>query len=228
MAYDPLNAYGDRLVPTTGTHGGDIAGQRIDELDEQAIQYVLRNRADQPVCIDLGCGLGWQGARFAMLGARAFLFDLLPESQLVQTLRAAPGIELQYAAVDLRTVRADALPANIGMAFSQRFIHYVRYREAVTLVKKVAARMVPGGQFLVSASGIDSELGTQYRGKNVDIGERFAPLHPAVQQKHGIFEHVCLYSQDELNGLMVSCGFRPVESWTSSFGNIKSVFQRAP
>ena len=33
--------YGDRLVATTGTHGPDIASQRIDDLDRRALEAVL-------------------------------------------------------------------------------------------------------------------------------------------------------------------------------------------
>ena len=59
-----LNLYGDRPISTTGAHGIDVASQRLDALDKEALEQVLQS-GERLSCIDLGCGFGWQGVRFA-------------------------------------------------------------------------------------------------------------------------------------------------------------------
>ena len=220
-----LNVHGDQMVPTTGLHGADIASQRLDELDKRAIRYLLDFEAPHPVCLDVGCGLGWQGARFATMGAEAHFYDLIPASGLITTLQEH-GLRITYVRGDLRLPIRD-FPADVALAFSQRFVHYLRYTEAKTLIAAIGSHMLADALFFVSASGIDSELGDKYRGKGVNIKDRFAPLSLSNQKKHGIFEDVCLYNEKELEQLMLSCGFRTQTVWRSTFGNIKGVFSRS-
>ena len=72
----PLNLYGDRLVATSGRHGGDIASQRIDELDRACLEFCL-SLGPGVAAADIGCGLGAQGFRLAALGAAVTLCDPL-------------------------------------------------------------------------------------------------------------------------------------------------------
>src|ERR1700683_4029081 len=106
LRHEQLNLYGDVLVPTTGTHGADIGSQRIDDLDKHALNHLLTLEESRISAIDLGCGFGWQGARFSMLGASAHLYDLLPPSPLVKSLSVEEPLELYYSSCDLRRLRA--------------------------------------------------------------------------------------------------------------------------
>src|SRR6478672_1212817 len=65
----PLNRYGDTLIQTTGSHGADISIQRMDDLDITATSYALelRKKKANSAALDLGCGGGVQGLRFASL-----------------------------------------------------------------------------------------------------------------------------------------------------------------
>ncbi len=119
MSETDLNLYGDRLISTTGSHGADIGSQRLDELDKEALLHILSLQTPRTVCLDLGCGLGWQGSRFAMLGAAAYLFDLLPESALVATLREKANLNLSYRQGDLRLLQGKVFPSQVHIAFSQ-------------------------------------------------------------------------------------------------------------
>ena len=55
--------------------------------------------------------------------------------------------------------------------------------------------------------------------------ERFAELAEKMQAKHRVREPVCLYSKDELEGLILARGFTAIRTWTSPFGNVKGVFE---
>ena len=221
-----LNDHGDRMVPTTGSHGADIASQRLDELDRRALRAVLDHGGPPPVCVEYGSGLGWQGVRMALLGARAVLVDQLPCPPLVARLRGMAGVAIDYHALDLRALRAEHLPAAIDIAFSQRTMHYLRHAEARRVVESTAARMTPAGLFFVSASGLASELGDGYAAAGVPIADRYGPLAPAMRDHHGIAEPVCLYTEDELAALMRAAGYAVEALWRSPFGNIKGVFRR--
>ncbi len=221
-----LNDHGDRLVPTTGRHGADIASQRIDELDRRALRAVLDHAAPAPVCVDYGSGLGWQGVRLALLGARVLLVDQLPCPPLVQQLRGVDGVDLDWRTLDLRALRADDLPATIDLAFSQRTLHYLRHAEARHVVATTAARMASGARFFASVSGLDSELGDGYAAADAPVAERWAPLATVARERHGIAEPVCLYTEGEFTALMADGGFDADAVWRSPFGNVKGVFVR--
>lgn len=221
-----LNLYGDSLVETTGTHGPDIASQRLDDLDKRALDAVLRSD-ERPACVDLGCGFGWQGLRFALLGARSYLFDLQREPAVIAQLRAETKLPITFWSGDVNAIAEADLPPQVDIGFSQRFIHFLRFEQATALLSRVAARMQPGAPFFISGTGIDSELGDGYAGKECSVASRFAPIKPEMAQKHGILEPVCLYNEDDLSLLMSSAGFERVEIWRSTFGNIKGVFQKS-
>ena len=226
MTQGALNLYGDALIETTGTHGADIASQRVDVLDRAALAHVLQVTAERPVCLDLGCGFGWQGVRFALLGARAHLFDLLPPSRLVSAVAAEPGIALAYDQADLRELARLALPPAIDVVFSQRTLHYLPYDAARALLSLLAGRMGEGAMLYVSVSGLASELGAGYPHAALPIAQRGAPLAPAMQRRHGIAEPVCLYAPEELAALAQGCGFGAERVWVSAFGNVKGIFVR--
>jgi len=226
MSEKPLNQYGDVLFPTTGTHGGDIASQRLDDLDKESIRAVLALEDPRIACIDLGCGFGWHGSRLAMLGADVRTYDLLPESILLRVLRENAQLQLVHCAGDLRRLKLQDLPERVDQAFSQRFIHYLTYSEAQHLIQTVAKRCSPAASFYLSASGLNSELGQHYGGSSVEVCNRFSPLSPKMQSKHNIWEPVCLYTEADLTELMASSGFVKCRVWKSAFGNIKGVFRK--
>lgn len=220
----PLNVYGDRLVSTTGRHGPDIASQRVDDLDRRALMHVLQHPGS--VCVELGCGSGWHGLRLALLGASVHGYDLLAEPPVFEALRREAPLALRFVTKDVTQLREADLPARVDVGFAQRFIHFLPFEEALTLLRLVAAHMPRAAQFFISGSGLDSELGDGYAGKSDPLGARFAKLAPAMAEKHGIFARVCLYRAAELETLMQRAGFAPVEIWLSEFGNVKGVFEK--
>jgi hypothetical protein len=223
---DDLNSYGDCLITTTGTHGADIASQRLDDLDFRALGNILERGGRPCTAVDIGCGFGWQGARFAMLGADAHLFDLLDEPLLVRTLREEFRLPLRYTSGDVTAIQTADLPTRIDLGFSQRFVHYLRFGDATVLLQRFASKMPAASKFYISASGIQSELGEEYPGRMFPVATRFVQISPRMQARHGIIEPVCLYDEADLIALMANAGFSVVDIWSSPFGNIKGVFRR--
>lgn len=222
----PLNLYGDGLVKTTGTHGADISSQRMDELDIAAMQYALKGKEKmRGAAIDLGCGIGIQGLRFASVGFKTVLIDCLP---IESTVLKASGIDqlfpISYLMVDARKLGKPDLPDEIALCYSQRFIHYLRFGDAVALLKLIRSKMPNGAKLFLSASGVGSELGEGYVAREQELALRFAPLATNMAAKHDIHEPVCLYTQNDLIALCQSAAFRTEEVYSSPFGNVKGVF----
>jgi hypothetical protein len=225
---DPLNIYGDGLVTTTGKHGADISSQRMDDLDVEAILYALKVKGTKGAALDLGCGIGFQGLRFASLGLQAVLVDRMP---VEMTVLSASGLEdllcISYLSKDARELTRAELPAEVSICYSQRFIHYLRFDEAVLLLRLVRGLMLPDAKMFLSASGLLSELGDGYPGKSQRLSERFCPLAAPMAEKHNIHEPVCLYTPDDLVALCLSASFSCDRIYSSAFGNVKGVFTSA-
>jgi hypothetical protein len=223
-----LNDLGDRLVPTTGRHGADIARQRLDALDRAALRHAIGLELPA-TALDLGGGHGMQALRLAALGLDTWLIDQLPRAQTVLGIAGlAEALPLRHLQIDARALAAGDLPDAIALCCSQRFIHYLRRAEALALLRLVRERMRPDARLYLSASGLDSELGDGYAAARVPVTERFASLSPLMAGKHGIHEPVCLYAPHELESLAEDAGFVCEEVSASVFGNVKGVFTCAP
>jgi SAM-dependent methyltransferase len=213
---------------TTAAHGVDISSQWTDELDLEALRFVVSSKIPKRVALDLGCGVGTQGIRFAVLGCRSVLYDVVDIGERVERVKQALGIQaLEFRNLDLRQAVPEDFPAQTGVAYSQRFIHYLRFEEASRLLAVLASRLCPGARLFISASGMQSELAAGYAHATQPVEERFAPLAEPMQAKHRVREPVCLYTKEELERLVLGQGFTAIRTWTSPFGNVKGVFERA-
>jgi len=214
-------------VDAATSHGAEIAAQWLDELDRETLRFVVSSQMPKRVALDLGCGLGVQGVRFAVLGCKSILFDVVDIEQRMERIRQALGIQnLEFKQIDLRNAGPEDFPAEIGVVYSQRFIHHLRFDEASHLLSVLASRLCANGRLFISASGIGSELGLGYADCGTAIEGRFAPLAAEMQAKHGIREAVCLYAIEDLERLVLAHGFAAVRTWTTPFGNVKGVFER--
>ena len=220
-----LNKYGDKLIQTTGSHGADISAQRMDDLDKKALKYVLRNAEKNLKGLDAGCGYGIQSVRFALLHVEMHLIDMLDMQQRIRNISKNLFLtnKLIYIQKDIKEINATDLPPNIDFVYSQRFIHYLTYDEAKTFVSTISKLLKKKGVVFISASGIHSELGTNYKGNNLHIEKRYCKLSPSIASKHNILEKVCLYSKEELSALLRENKLMIQEIWESPFGNIKAI-----
>jgi SAM-dependent methyltransferase len=209
------------------SHGADIAAQWVDELDLETLRFVVSPKISKRVALDLGCGLGVQGIRLAVLGCKSVLYDVVDIGERIERIKQALGIQnLEFRQIDLRQATPEDFPADIGVIYSQRFIHHLRFDEASHLLRMLASRLCPKARLFVSASGLGSELGAGYTDSGVAVEHRFAPLASEMQVKHEIREPVCLYALEELERLVLAHGFATIRTWTTPFGNVKGVFER--
>ena len=219
-----LNAYNDLLVENFGK-GADIASQRLDALDQACLAEAIERDANGPfLLVDVGagrCGFINLVARKTKNG-RLVAVDLEDFSEY-----AAPGItflqrNLLDASAHIRT------PCSI--LYSQRTIHYLRHCDALQGLRAFSVIMEPGSTLYLSASGMDSELSHGYADAQRPVDERYGYLSNAMQEKHGIRQPVCLYSQDELAALVTGAGFLVTDLSRSTFGNVKlkAVYRPAP
>ena len=225
-----LNMYGDVKLCSHTKFGQDIASQRFDELDRSCVRFALNlldkgRKANK--AIDLGCGKGIQGVRLGMMGFETVIYDIEHMPNLIEEVRKLyPLCKIKKIRADLQNIKADFFPQGIDICYSQRFIHYLRFNDAVLLLKKVFANMRPGGRLFISASGLHSEIGKAHPQCNLAVSERFAKIERVMADKHDIHAPICPYSESELVELCRAAGFALIAADTSEFGNVKAIFER--
>lgn len=211
---DKINAYGDARIATKTGHGVDIATQRADDLDMMAVEYV-RAFDGKPKALDVGCGQLGQSHRMADAGASVLAMDIEDYSSAVgdnQSIRFVKGSVLEKPAL-----------GTFDLVISQRMIHYLTYTQAGEMVAWMRGLVPKDGKLYLSASGLNSELGNDYPGVLVPIGNRYAQLSTEMATKHAILAPVCLYTDMELASLVEMNGWVIEKVWLSPFGNVKLV-----
>lgn len=145
---------------------------------------MLALSADDNFAVDLGCGSGIMGLRFSCLGVETILIDTLPVHEtLLKTLSLQNILRLKFVQQDARHLSHDQLPSRVGLLFSQRFVYYLKYSEALDLLKTLKAVMSLSARLFISASGRNSELGDGYGGSD-DLKQRFSEFAPETAGKH--------------------------------------------
>jgi len=223
-----INKYGDKLLHTTGTHGADISSQRLDELDISSLIYALSLTEKNKTAIDIGCGKGIHSIRLALLGINVHLYDIMDISKQINDIKEvlslnATSLIFNHLGIEYAKFESDIL---FDIVYSQRFIHYLTYQEAMILMKKLYQHTRIDGQIFISASGMSSELSQNYSNYKEPINSRFGLLSSEMAIKHEIKEPVCLYHLHELEELLTSTGFKKVQIKLSSFGNVKAIFKK--
>lgn len=221
---EPLNQWGDEEIETTGTHGSDISSQRIDGLDEKSLRFALDLREEEATAVDIGSGLGAQGFRFSTLGVDTTLIDRLDIEDRVGMLDGLFEIgDIEFVQKDVRDLMPVDFPDNLKLAYSQRFIHYLRWGEAKELLELLAEQLDQDGMLFLSASGLNTELGDGYPDREKPPEDRYSSLASDMAEKHGIYPEVCLYSTADMERILTETGFRVRDISTAGFGNVKAV-----
>jgi SAM-dependent methyltransferase len=229
MSETSINNYGDQRIQTNTGHGVDIATQRADDLDLAAIAHIESIKPDvkqgRAHVLEIGCGFGGQAVRMAKAGAKVLATDLEDYSEHVAQLSS----DVSEGSVDFLQAKIEDLSQVLGcterfdVVMCQRMIHYLPWAAAVASLRSLRSVAKHGGRLFISASGLLSELGQGYEGKDVAIPERFHRLEEAMATKHAIFPRVCLYTEAEMIALLTETGWEPVKVFSSPFGNIKAI-----
>lgn len=205
----------------TGSHGADIAAQRIDDLD-RACLFACTSPHQSVYALDLGCGSGAHTLRMLQAGAHVTALDIGDYAATFQKYSDEFPGAVQFIRADISNLDVLNLsPLNI--VYSQRTLHYLPFEEALRVLRLCAKLSQRSVRFYLSASGLSSELATDYPHLRVRVLSRFANLAAAMAEKHGMHSPVCLYSQEDFTYLLMEAGLRPLRVWTSPFGNVKAI-----
>lgn len=227
MSSQSINLYGDRRVATSTGHGIDIASQRADDLDLMAIEHIntMVSGRRQVFAIDVGCGHGGQAARMAKAGAFALAIDNTDYHEQITESMRREGIFSNFGFYQL-SVEGEAELGPFDVIVCQRMIHYLRHDAAKAALGWFYRIGSDDARLFISASGMDSELGDGYEGKELPIPDRFSTLAPAMADKHSIHPPVCLYRKEELEALVSGAGWIVEKAFLSPFGNVKVVARK--
>lgn len=233
-----INNYGDKLIQAGKGHGADIAMQRPDDLDLLSVSECenLLVRGLTPVILDLGSGRGAQCMRLMNAGAKIGIacdiedftadFESIPFKPNNKFEQKTKFLIASFCNENLKSELMEITNyAKFDIIVFQRAIHYLTYKDAMDCLKRILGLLSPTGKLYLSASGLGSELGDDYPGSNYSIENRFDYISLPMQAKHGIHAPICLYKTDELTKLCQDSGFKILNAYESSFGNIKMVAQ---
>jgi hypothetical protein len=115
---------------------------------------------------------------------------------------------------------AGRLPHGRQVAYSQRFIHYLRFEEASHLLAILADRLCAKAGCSSRRLDWGASWGPDIRARQRDR----APFRSARQRDTGEApdsQPVCLYSIEDLERLVLAHGFVAIRTWNTPFGNVK-------
>ena len=202
----------------------------MDELDLRTLKYGLglgRRKRKFANFVDLGAGLAIQSVRMALNGYQAFAYDLIAAPQTLASIARSYQVgRVTYITGDLSKLSVSAFPRSIDIIYSQRFIHYLTFEDAVSLLARLATRMKKGGHLFLSAAGFDTEIAQQHPDRSKPIAERFSVIDSEAARSHSITAALCIYRVQELELLADLAGYATVDSWITEFGNVQGVFSK--
>ena len=214
--------------PSTSGFGLDVACARADELDDLCAKFVAElfgQTGIAPLVLDVGCGAFGQSMRLCAAGAVVTAVDINP--RLLSTYSNFTSQMLKdritFICDDVRSMAFEGTNSAFDVIYSQRMLHYLKWNDALALLKKLTTASRPNARFFCSVSGLQSELGLGYTDASLAVTDRFCMVAPDTAHRHQIFEPLCLYTMNEFNQLVKRADLRVVRVWQSPFGNIKAI-----
>lgn len=199
-------------------HGVDVAANRADSLDKQALAYIVANPG--ATVVDLGSGVGGQSARMVEAGARVTAIDQFDFSSEFESYGYSTDT-LRFVCGDVRSDGVLSEDSLYDVALCQRMIHYLRYDEAASLL--IRLRKIVRHRLYISVTGTGSLVGDTYKAAIVPIAQRFSQLSALGQEMFSISEPVCLYSETEFKDLLIDTGWQIDSCRVTAFGNIQAI-----
>lgn len=203
-------------------HGMDVAINRADDLDK--ILLTVIGQTTNPSVIDLGCGAGGHSLRLLAAGAVVTAIDKHDLSYQIKSEIEKRGLtseNFEYIHGDITGLKDLVRNQKFSHAYCQRTIHYLKYFDALVLLKTLYE--IVEKNLYISVTGTDSQIATNYPHINTSLHSRFSTLHPVQAEIFGIHEPVCLYSEKEFEQLLQESGWKIERIWKSAFGNVKAI-----
>jgi len=219
-----LNLYGDEKKFKSPGHGADIATQRADDLDNMAIDF---SKSYMQV-LDIACGQGGQTIRMAKKKCYVLGIDKEDFSDDILELAKKEKChkKVSFLQVDIQKDFLLEKTDYYDIVIFQRAIHYFSYQTALKIMNNIHRLMKHKSRLYISASGINSELGDNYREAPNIIEERYKPITKIMQEKHNIYGNICLYNETDIKKLANDSQFIPLKIFSSPFGNIKAILEK--
>ena len=201
-----------------------------DELERYALEEcVKRQRIDHRVTVlvisDKRCETA---PKFAALGADVLLAGLPEFARVIEGRILASGRREQnaYLPTTLQTLPAELPGEPFDLIYIRRGVCGLRYPDARDVIQGLKQRLRIGGKLYLSVLGLHSELGQDYADAEQPVERRFAKLAPALREKYGIRQPVCLYSERNLFMLLLEAGTSVLRTLTTTYGNVKGIAVR--
>ena len=201
-----------------------------DDLERFALEEcVKRHRVDQRVSAlvlpDKRCEMA---IKFARLGAQVVVAEQAELKSEIDGRILAAGLrdEIRFATCTLPALPDELSGEPYDIIVIRRGLCSVPYEDARRLVRQMLLKLKIGGKLYVSVLGLHSELSEGYAAGEAGIDERFSELAPALAEKYGIREPVCLYSERNLFMLLLEAGASVLRTLTTTYGNVKGIAVR--
>jgi SAM-dependent methyltransferase len=215
------NSSKNKKYESFGGLGIDVAINRADDMDRFCLDEIKLQ--DKPAVLDLGCGAGGQSFRMVEAGALVVAVDKGSFSKRFEEYKTKNNFDskkLKFIQGDVTNV-LELSEGAFSLVLMQRTIHYLKYQDAVKLLKDL--REITEKKLFISVTGIGSGIGDEYEGKEIPLAKRFCKLNEFTANIYSIHEPVCLYTKEEFVNLLETAGWKVDRCWESAFGNIKAV-----
>lgn len=217
----PINIYGDEFRPNSN-HGIDVSSQRADDLDMRCLAHIgARSEISTPKFLDLGAGRCGFSNRVMIRAPKA---EVVAVDMANYAESAASGVQFVHS--DILSFLVDQPAESFDVIYSQRTLHYLLPEKAKQVLLRANFTTQKNGRLFLSASGLNSELGTEYPHAHKAWPDRFSRLSREMSEKHGIHEPVCLYTENDLVNLCNQTGWKVLAVWSSAFGNCKLIGEK--
>ncbi len=160
----------------------------------------------------------------ASLGAHVLMIDLVNVAKDNFNAAVAAGAKgtLSFLQKDFGKLKETDVPDGLDILYSQRALHYLRYKDAAKCLKMIFGKMATGGAAFISVAGMGCEFGTSYPDRAKPVQRRFNKLAPDMQAKYNTQHKLVLYTEAETRVLLEDAGFSGITFIPSNFGNIRA------
>lgn len=209
---------------------GEAWSEEQDAIQQLALEEcVKRQRIEHEVrVLVLPAGRCRLAGRFAQLGAQVSVADAPALRQEIENRILASGHSgaIRFLPAQPPNPPEEGDEVRYDIIVLRHGLCHLPYAQAKLVIRQLMKKLRIGGKLYLSILGLHSEVGEGYAGREQSLYERFAPLAPAMADKYGIAEQVCLYSERDIFLLLLESGASVLRTLTTTWGNVKAVAVR--